>query len=400
MKKSIIHLFILFALVANLNAQKDDIKMYAFGHSLIDHRPPAIPTPSDETTVMHWMADIAAQADLSFEGGGQYGFLANHINLPPSSNWYYDHVEPVWDDYTESYSESGINTMMLTVANFIQYQLPTDPYPLDYSTTVMELTEGIFDWVNAHSEESNYYLYANWPEMDLENPFPGDLPSQEEIDSYHEWTAGSFTDWWKIYQDELMLSREDYKVRVIPTGMIISKILTELIPGQIPFDHLYEDSDPHGRANTYFLAGLISYMAIYEREIEDNYELDPILHEGITSNIDLIKDFIWAELNAFNFDDGTSRVFLGELPTSTSDKEKNNVVVGPNPNHGIIYLENIPKESEISIYDSKGESITFSRSGNQIVLDQGKINTQIIFLHTTNPRGVNNSVEKLILLKN
>ena len=54
-----------------VHAQIDDVRLYAFGHSLIDHRPPAIPTPSDETTILHWMYQIAQDAGHTFAAGGQ-----------------------------------------------------------------------------------------------------------------------------------------------------------------------------------------------------------------------------------------------------------------------------------------------------------------------------------------
>jgi hypothetical protein len=44
-------------------SQLTDIKNYIFGHSLIVHDPPLIPTPSDETSVPHWIEDIAKEAN-------------------------------------------------------------------------------------------------------------------------------------------------------------------------------------------------------------------------------------------------------------------------------------------------------------------------------------------------
>lgn len=65
--------------------QVNQVDIYIFGHSLIDHRPPITPTPADETTVPHWLEDIATAAGKTYTATGQYGFLTNHLNLPPSS---------------------------------------------------------------------------------------------------------------------------------------------------------------------------------------------------------------------------------------------------------------------------------------------------------------------------
>ncbi|MEL6251235.1 MAG: T9SS type A sorting domain-containing protein [Bacteroidota bacterium] len=355
--KPVLFLILSFLLVwSPVLGQTDSVRLFVFGHSLIDHRPPTIPTPSDETTILHWMQEIAAEAGYGFAAGGQYGFLPQHDNLPPISQWGYDQVPGVWDMDIEPFSAAEINTVMLTVANFIQYQPSHLPHPLDNSTTVLQSTETIFDWVDQQEDSVRFYIYVNWPEMDLQNAFPPNLPQASEVLDFHNQTTGSFLDWWTEYQDSMLVSRPQFQVRLIPVGPIISKILRDQIPGQIPFDELYEDSDPHGRASLYFLASMISYMAIYQEEIPASYMAGSIVHPVIRDNLEIIREFMWAELNNFQAPNGESRVFFEETAASINSNPfpENDIHVFPNPALHSMRLEGIWKGLELEILDMQG----------------------------------------------
>jgi hypothetical protein len=210
-----------------------------------------------------------------------------------------------------------------------------------------------------------YYIYGNWPEMDLQNAYPPTLPLQSEIDEFHDMTSGTsggFSEWWEEYQDLIIESRPDLNTRLIPAGMIISKILQDVIPNQIPFDELYEDSAPHGRANIYFLAGMITYMALYEENIPSNYMPSDIISPIIRTNLEAIRDFTWQELNGFNFENGDSRVFYNALIDNVEHIEnKSSVKLIPNPAASKFRLQmDISETYEVSILQSDGTALITS----------------------------------------
>ncbi len=354
---------LIFLVTMSLNAQINSVRMYAFGHSLMDHvASPAVP----ETNIMYWLNDISQEAGNTFATTGQYGFLTTHVNLPPSSNWGYSGILSSWDSSSEPFSDADINTILITAANFIQYENPDSPHPLDNNTTVIQATETIFDWVNTQESNVRYYIYGNWPEMDLANAFPPTPPTQTEIDFFHNQTIGNFTDWWKNYQNLILTSRPVLNTRLIPVGTIISKILRDLIPNQIPFDSLYEDSAPHGRESIYFLAGMITYMAIYEQNIPNSYTPGNAVHSVIRNNLNIIKDFTWVELNNFNFPNGDSRVFYSSiLSLENSYFDNESVFLYPNPAQDNFNVSNINKHYlEINIYDNLGRIVKTVESAN------------------------------------
>ena len=120
--------------------------------------------------------------------------------------------------------------------------------------------------------------------------------------------------------------------------------MKDIIPNEIPFDELYEDSAPHGRANIYFLAGMISYMAMYEENIPDTYSPSEIIHSSIRNDLELISDFVWEELNNFNFPNGESRVFYSTISSTNNNPFtiQNDLKIWPNHvnNYCKIYLSN------------------------------------------------------------
>ncbi|MEO0731460.1 MAG: hypothetical protein AAFZ52_01395 [Bacteroidota bacterium] len=299
-----------------LTAQQQDKRLFIFGHSLIDHRPPAIPTPSDETTVPHWLHLLATEAGHTTAVGGQYGFLPQHANVPPISQWGYDLVPGVWESDTEAFGEADVNTILLTAGNFMQWQGPDQEYPGDPGITPINATTTVFDWVNQQETGVTYFIYENWPDM---APYlsAGMPPTAAEFAAYNAYTTGDFHDWWLAYQDSMLLRLPELPPRMIPVGPTLVKLLTDPVLGldDIPLLELYEDDAPHGRPSLYFLAALITYAAVYEEPAPASYAVPAIVHPDIRTAYAAINDTIWAELQAFNDPTGNSRVFsLGALP--------------------------------------------------------------------------------------
>lgn len=370
-----------FVLFIALNVQsQESINMYIFGHSLIDHRPPMIPTPSDETTVPHWVYLLAEESGYAYTAGGQYGFLPQHANVPPVSQWGYDIVPPVWDSEMESFVDADITTILLTAGNFMQWQGPDEEYPTNPGVTPVSATETVFDWVEEQGNPVRYYIYENWPDMAefLQNGFP---PTVSEFEDYNQYIAGTFHDWWIVYHDALLASRPDMEVKMIPVGPSIRNLYTNLLNGMVPVTELYEDDAPHGRASTYFLAGLVTYMAVYQEKAPASYNVPEIVHEGIREKYPMIVDFIWNELEAFNDDDGNSRVFFDTGITDESNlvKSSKRIQVYPNPTTNQLIIKDFD-EAYLRIFSSEGKEVwsQFIRSDQSI--DIGHLSNGIYYL--------------------
>lgn len=287
-----------------------NMKSFTFGHSLIAHTPPAIPTPSDETTVPHWLAKLAEAGGFQYRADGQFGFLRQHAELPPTPQWSFQEVSGSWSDSSPlSFADVDYTTVILTAANFIQYQPDTSPYDGDNPTDTTPLAETlkIIDWVAQQEPSASIYIYENWPDMGGRiRDFP---PSSAELSAYHAHTMTSFHTWWLDYHDNILAARPNIPVKMIPVGPVIANLLTNTALSNIPVAELYEDDAPHGRPTLYFLAALVTYTATYGVPAPSNFEVPDTVHSLVKQHYDDVVMSIWNELSNFNTSDGSSRVW-------------------------------------------------------------------------------------------
>ncbi len=300
---------LLFSLQSG-NTQTDSVRMFIFGHSLLDHRPPLIPTPSDETTVPHWLHLLSQDVGTHYAATGQYGFLPQHANLPPFAQWGYDIVPPVWDSDLTSFASVDFNKILITAGNFIQWQGPNEPYYGGNGETPVSATLDIMNWLEQQESGIDIYIYENWP--DMAGYIAGELfpPTPAEFANYNAYTTGNFHDWWIDYHDNLLAARPDINVRMIPVGPILANLFSSAPLASIPILDLYEDNAPHGRATTYFLASLITQMAISNQIAPTTYDVPDIVHPLVEANYTSIVNTIWMALNNFVDGSGNSRVFV------------------------------------------------------------------------------------------
>lgn len=384
-------LFFFCLIVSAKSFSQDTTKAYIFGHSLIDHRPPAIPTPSDETTVPHWLWDLSRAAGYNFAAGGQYGFLPQHANLPPISQWGYEFVPPVWESDFEPFSAADIDLSLITAGNFMQWQSPDLPYPGQGGITPISATLDIADWLDDQEPGISIYIYENWPDMApyLQSGFP---PNSVEWNNYNVYLLDDFHDWWIDYHDSLATARPALDIKMIPVGPIISNLLLNTSLSNIPLDALYEDDAPHGQSSICFLAGMITYSAIYNEMTPENYVVPVIVHDEIRSLYPSLRQIIWDELKAFNFPGGRSRVFF-EQTTAQEFISSDNFKIYPNPAHDLIRISGIDAE-RIEIIDLNGRTILTFIGQNEIKMST--LSRGVYYVRITGFEG-EIEVEKVIL---
>ena len=324
--------FVLFCLCASSigGRAQEAIRNYIFGHSLIHHEIQVNPTPSQETSVPHWLYFLAEAGGHTYAVDGQYGFLLQHAQLPPQAQWGFDAVPGVWDSDTQSFGEADFTDVLFTPANFIQWQPVTENYPGE-DTSPLAATHTILDWCAAREPDIRFHLYENWPDMApyLNGDFP---PSASEWQTYNDYLQGDFHDWFLTYHDSLRLAHPDLCVTMLPVGPIISQLLLQPPFDAIPLSELYEDDAPHGRPTLYFLAALVTYMGFYGEPAPIDYEVPAIIHQVVREHYATAVDMIWEEMASFTDATGESRAFCDGVPTPTRNVTTEEAVrLVPNP---------------------------------------------------------------------
>lgn len=347
-------------LLINSYAQKNE-RTFIFGHSLIHHEFQVNPTPSQETSVPHWMHFLAAESGHEFAVGGQYGFLPQHANLPPISQWGFDFVAGAWESDTEPFSDADFTNILITPGNFIQWQSPDSEYPGD-DITPIGATHLIFDWCIEQENSLNFFVYENWPDMApyLANGFP---PNESEWNAYLQYLNGDFHDWFVEYFEAVSLNYPNTCVRMIPVGTVINNLLKQDPFNQIPITELYEDDAPHGRASIYFLASIATYMAMYEERPSPDYTVDDIIHPIIRDNYDSAVDYIWQALLIAEDVSGKSTVFCSDNVSTANHNISRETAISifPNPTGEELNLKNLEIGYNIELFNSGGH-LVYSKS--------------------------------------
>ena len=89
---------------------------------------------------------------------------------------------------------------------------------------------------------------------------------------------------------------------MIPVGPIIAEIMEHptLQAASLSFSDLYVDTDPHGTRDLYFLAGLITYQAMYGQPAAASYTPPAEIHSAISNDFPALNACIWERLEAYN----------------------------------------------------------------------------------------------------
>lgn len=394
MNKIILLLLAIYASYIPSFGQINSSTSFFFGHSLIDHRPPLIETPSDETTVPHWLQLLSNHANKDFAVSGKFGFLPQHATQPVFSQWGYDIVNSAWESDYETFAEADFTNIIITAANFIQFQAHTENYVTDPGISPLSATLDIIDYVTDQEDSLKLIIYENWPDMAQFAPdFP---PSTSQLEAYYDYTSGEFNDWWINYHNDLDANRPDLQIKMIPIGPIFADLFTNSPLQDIPVLELYEDNAPHGRASLYFLASLITYVGLYEEQPALDYEIPSIVHPIIIDNYALIINRIWDTCLSFNFEDGRSRVFTQNIVSNIISEENNAIHIYPNPSFDKLNIESNISDGLVRFWNTQNVLMKQQRINKNI--DISFLNQGIYFVEIINSKGEVVAIDKLIKL--
>lgn len=282
--------------------ERNSVKQFTFNHSLWQH------TSSQHTNMVtgFWVGEFARESGTTYSWGGQFGQLRYH-ELPPRAWLGSDNsadLSPLGENAI--IRDIDLDNVLIMPPNFVQGGDATAR-----SRSLAEqlaLAQRVIDWIidesSAGGQKSDLpiYIYEHWPEAISDNL------SESQFQAYHQVTTGSYHQWFLGYQNGLLALYPDVDFRTIPVGPIIADILQNdaLAASQLSFTDLYEDESPHGKPNIYFLAGLVTYQAMYGQQVNANYRppVDPF--GGVSSelagdeNFNALNDFVWERLSHYN----------------------------------------------------------------------------------------------------
>ncbi len=274
-------LFALLPLTAASQPQKD-LKVFFYGNSLIHHL-----TDSDETTVPHWLFHLAQAGGHGFAADGVWGFPADFArNLPPEPNWSFRDVPRVWTNSSQAFRRVGFDTIIYNPPNFIQYDPPDHLFD---GASVTELTARVFDWTS-NQAHARYYIYEGWSFLGDYGRFP---PNARGMARFHAYNMGDYHAWYLDYVDQVRALRPNADITLIPVASVLARILSDGPLAELGPRDLYSDESPHGTANKYLLAAMVTYAALYN-EPPPRLDLPETIHPLIRDSYAEVSAAIWA----------------------------------------------------------------------------------------------------------
>lgn len=394
MNKKILLLFWMCSFHIMTTAQSDESTCFFFGHSLIDHRPPLVPTPSNETTVPHWLQLFANHANKEFAASGKYGFLPQHATQEVFSQWGYDIVNSAWESDYEDFSIADFSTIVITAGNFIQWQAHTEDYYSDPGISPLSATFDIVDYVSPMEDSMKFIIYENWPDMGSIAPdFP---PTTEQLETYYSYTESEFHEWWLAYHNDLDIGRPDLNIKMVPIGPMFADLFQNTVLKDIPVTEIYEDNAPHGRASLYFLASLATYMAIYEEKPPLDFEIPDIIHSTIINQYESIIDRMWETCIDFNFDDGRNRVFTQSAVSTVNKFSEIDIAIFPNPAKNMLRIEAQKVQGDYRVMNINGGIKLQGKFNDVKELDVSQFPNGIYFIQIINTDGNGEYYKKFV----
>lgn len=262
--------------------------VYVFGNSLVHHL-----TDTDETAVPHWLSQMAVAAGTELKLDGQWGFLRDFAKSEtPSAGWRFNDVTRGWTRDYRNFADVDWDTIMITPANFIQYQDADKAFHGDNpdNASPLSATLEVIDTMQSAVGPVRIAIYEGWADMGSQvKNFP---PSARQMRKYQRFNSGDYHEWFEDYVDALRDARPDAEIDLIPVASTLAELIEGGVLDGLDAEVFYTDDAPHGTPTTYFLAAAITYVSLYEAELPLVLDIPESIHADVRTYWEAVRDEI------------------------------------------------------------------------------------------------------------
>ncbi|CUH64605.1 hypothetical protein TG4357_01384 [Thalassovita gelatinovora] len=266
----------------------DGTKAFFFANSLVQHL-----SDSPETSVPHWLHEIARARDKRFAADGAWGFLMQFsANLPPDPQWSFKSLPNAWNSERQNFAQAGFDAVVITPANFIQYQPPTAKFDGDNPRRESPLTATlkVVDWAAGQTPQARFFIYEGWTEMAGKVPaFP---PDADGLKTYLQANTGNYHGWFQDYANAVQQARPNLDLTLIPVASTLSGLLSDTALSGLQALDLYSDDAPHGTPTLYLLAALITYGPLFQDHLPTEIALPDSIHPLVRQHYGEIASYL------------------------------------------------------------------------------------------------------------
>ncbi|WP_146588218.1 calcium-binding protein [Puniceibacterium confluentis] len=283
---------VLLSVTAGRAEERDAVRVYMFANSLVHYL-----EGGADTNVPVWLQRLARADGRVLAVDGQWGTLRDFTRtLPPAPNWSIAGV-PAAIPRGRDFASAGIDTVLINPTNFIQYQSADRPYDGDNpaGATPVTATLGLLDWIAGAAPQARVIVYEGWSDMAGRiRRFP---PSRSELADYHTFNQGAYQDWYVDYVAHLREQRPGQDISLLPVSSTLSSLMQDGPLADLDATVFYSDDAPHGTANLYFLAALVTYAGLYHAPPPADFEVPDTLHPRIAAHYGALRQHIWDRIS-------------------------------------------------------------------------------------------------------
>ncbi|MCB1334567.1 MAG: hypothetical protein KDK26_13190 [Roseivivax sp.] len=267
------------------------VGLYIYGNSLVNFA-----EGGAETNVPVWMEEFAQADGNSLAVSGGYGFLRQFADRDtPGSEWSFAGVPSSWNADSQSFAESAVDSVIVTPANFIQDVSPQTDYYGDSRSPLDAMLEIVAD-TQAALPAARLFVYEGW--ADMAGFAPGGVPADAgALAAYHAYNTGAYHQWYVDLVAQVNAMDPDANVTLIPVASVLSEMMTTSLAGLSP-EALYVDDAPHGTETTYFLAGMITYSALFGTPVPADYPIPDTIDPAVAAVFPELSDMVYDHVMA------------------------------------------------------------------------------------------------------
>ncbi len=272
------------------------VGLYIYGNSLVNFA-----GGNSQTNVPYWMDQFAQAEGNSLAVSGGYGFLRQFADRDtPGSEWGFGNIQAAWDSESESFSQSSVDTVLITPNNFIQDVAPDQNYAYD-TRSPLDVTLEIVADTQAALPAARLFVYEGWSDMAGYTP---EVPSTANaLGNYHADNQGDYHQWYLDYVNMVNTADPDANVTLIPVASVLSELLSTTL-ADVPADTFYVDTAPHGTETLYFLASMVTYSSIYGTPVPAGYVVPESVDPSVIAAFPEISDLVYTRV--LEASDGTT----------------------------------------------------------------------------------------------
>lgn len=265
--------------------------VYHYLNSLTDYSGGQGPGFGPDTKVPNWVARFASKARKTYKVDGEFGFIDGWTLPPRSTVGYKDARSANIGESWRTADSANVTHLYFTPDNFGQASSSGPKEGVfNGDSYVNRLLNFIDEWGAKTDDKISYRIYEGWADMgNYADPFPGNT---KDLKRWMEYTLGDYHDWYLTLLSELKSERPELDIKLVPVSKAIVGAMDQTILRELSSEDLFVDNAPHGNATFYFLAGVVTYMDLYQEPIPSGYKIPSSVNQLVRDNFSEVESYL------------------------------------------------------------------------------------------------------------